>query len=129
MTPTLPHSPSCGRCSSRSPIACWDKRATPTTWYRRRGSATRLTRTTRAVLVLREALDLSHAEIAGAIGTSEGASRQLLARARRRIASSHARATPSAEVHRRLADALVAAFRTGDVSSLVAVLREDVVAV
>jgi RNA polymerase sigma factor (sigma-70 family) len=89
----------------------------------------RLSASERAVLVLREALDLSHAEIAGAIGISEGASRQLLARARRRIASSHARTTPSVEVHRRLAGALVAAFRAGDVSSLVSVLREDVVAV
>lgn len=89
----------------------------------------RLSASERAVLVLREALDLSHAEIAGAIGVSEGASRQLLARARRRIASAHARSTPSAEVHRRLAGALAAAFRAGDVRSLVAVLREDVVAV
>jgi RNA polymerase sigma factor (sigma-70 family) len=89
----------------------------------------RLSAPERAVLVLREALDLSHAEIAGAIGVSESASRQLLARARRRIASSHARATPPAEVHERLAGALVAAFRAGDLSSLVHVLREDVVAV
>ena len=89
----------------------------------------RLSASERAVLVLRASLDLSHAEIAGAIGISEVATRQLLARARRRIASSHARATPSAEVHERLAGALAAAFRAGDVSSLVAILREDVVAV
>lgn len=89
----------------------------------------RLSPSERAVLVLREALDLSHAEIAAAIGVSEGASRQLLARARRRIASSHARVTPSAEAHRRLTGALMAAFRAGDLSSLVALLREDVVAV
>lgn len=89
----------------------------------------RLSATERAVLVLREALDLSHAEIAAAIGVSEGGSRQLLARARRRIASSHARATPSAEAHRRLVGALMAAFQAGDVSSLVALLRDDVVAV
>jgi RNA polymerase sigma-70 factor (ECF subfamily) len=89
----------------------------------------RLSAPERAVLVLREALDLSHAEIAAAIGVSEGASRQLLSRARRRIASSHARATPSAEAHRRLAGALMAAFRAGDMRSLVALLREDVVAV
>jgi RNA polymerase sigma-70 factor (ECF subfamily) len=89
----------------------------------------RLSAPERAVLVLREALDLSHAEIAAAIGVSEGASRQLLSRARRRIASSHARATPSAEAHRRLAGALMAAFRAGDMRSLVALLREDVVTV
>jgi RNA polymerase sigma factor (sigma-70 family) len=89
----------------------------------------RLSAPERAVLVLREALDLSHAEIATAIGVNESASRQLLSRARRRIASSHARATPSAEAHRRLAEALMAAFRAGDLSSLVALLREDVVAV
>jgi RNA polymerase sigma factor (sigma-70 family) len=89
----------------------------------------RLSAPERAVLVLREALDLSHAEIATAIGVNESASRQLLSRARRRIASSHARAAPSAEAHRRLAEALMAAFRAGDLSSLVALLREDVVAV
>ena len=89
----------------------------------------RLSPPERAVLVLREALDLSHAEIGGAIGISEGTSRQLLTRARRRIASSHARTTPSAEAHRRLTDTLMAAFRAGDVNRLVALLREDVVAI
>ena len=89
----------------------------------------RLSAPERAVLVLREALDLSHAEIAEAIGISEDASRQLLTRARRRIGSSHARATPSAEAHRRLTDTLITAFRAGDVNRLVALLREDVVAV
>ena len=89
----------------------------------------RLSAPERAVLVLREALDLSHAEIAGAVGVTEASSRQLLARARRRIASSHARAAPSAEVHRRLIDALLGAFQDGDVRSLVALLREDAVAV
>ena len=89
----------------------------------------RLSAPERAVLVLREALDLSHAEIGAAIGVSEGTSRQLLSRARRRIASAHARTTPSAEAHGRLVGALMAAFRAGDVSSLVTLLREDVVAV
>ena len=88
----------------------------------------RLSAPERAVLVLREALELSHAEIAATIGVSEGGSRQLLARARRRIASAHARAAPSAEAHGRLVGALLAAFRAGDVSALVALLREDVVA-
>ena len=89
----------------------------------------RLSAPERAVLVLREALDLSHAEIGDAIGVTEEHSRQLLSRARRRIAASHARAAPSEEAHRRLAGALLAAFRAGDVRSLVTLLREDVVAV
>src|SRR5205814_9561472 len=82
----------------------------------------------RAVLVLREALALSHAEVAAAVGVSEAASRQLLARARRRLASAPARAAPRAGVHERLVEAMLAAFRAGDVGSLVALLREDVVA-
>ncbi len=89
----------------------------------------RLSALERAVLVLREALELSHAEIARAVGITEAGSRQLLARARRRIAGSPARAAPSAEAHRRLADTLIDAFRAGDVTSLVALLREDVVAI
>lgn len=89
----------------------------------------RLSAPERAVLVLREALDLSHAEIGAAVGVTEASSRQLLARARRRIASSHARAAPSADAHRRLVEALLRAFRAGDMGSLVAVLRADVVAV
>jgi RNA polymerase sigma-70 factor (ECF subfamily) len=89
----------------------------------------RLSPLERAVLVLREALDLSHAEIGEVVGVTEPSSRQLLARARRRIASSPARAAPSADAHHRLVDALLAAFRAGDARKLVAVLREDVVAV
>jgi len=89
----------------------------------------RLTPLERAVLVLREALELSHAEIAAVAGITEVSSRQLLARARRRIASSPARAVPSPAAHQRLVNALLRAFRAGDVASLVAVLRADVVVV
>jgi len=88
----------------------------------------RLSETERAVFVLREALDLSHAEIARLVGIEEPASRQLLARARRRLADAPALAAPLADVHRRLVEALIAAFRAGDVRSLVTLLREDAVA-
>src|SRR5207244_7037092 len=70
----------------------------------------RLSETERAVFVLREALDLSHAEIARLVGIEEPASRQLLARARRRLADAPALAAPLADVHRRLVEALIAAF-------------------
>jgi RNA polymerase sigma-70 factor (ECF subfamily) len=80
----------------------------------------------RAVLVLREGLGYSHAEIATAVGISEPASRQLLARARRRLAGGPARRDADPAEHRRLLDALVTAFSTGDTATLVNLLREDV---
>lgn len=89
----------------------------------------RLSPTERAVLVLREAVGMSHAEIAGTVEITEQASRKLLTRARRRIADSPARATPSRDQHRRLVDVLRAAFDTGDFDSLIALMREDVVLV
>ncbi|MQA87363.1 MAG: sigma-70 family RNA polymerase sigma factor [Streptosporangiales bacterium] len=89
----------------------------------------RLSPTERAVLVLREAVGLSHAEIARTVEITEVASRQLLARARRHVVDSPARSTPSREEHRRLVDVLDAAFKTGDVEPLVALMREDVVLV
>jgi RNA polymerase sigma-70 factor (ECF subfamily) len=89
----------------------------------------RLSPAERAVLVLREGLELSHQEIAAIVGVSEPASRQLLARARRHVAGSPAREAPSPETHRRLVDALRDAFEAGDAGALIALLREDAVAV
>ncbi len=81
----------------------------------------------RAVLVLREGLDYSHREIADTVGMSEPASRQLLTRARRRMASGPPRQPADPEEHRRLLTALLAAFSTGDTRRLVELLRADVV--
>ena len=89
----------------------------------------RLSPAERAVLVLREGLDLSHQEIAAIVGVSEPASRQLLARARRHVAAATARASPSPETHRRLVDALRDAFEAGDAGALIALLREDAVTI
>jgi RNA polymerase sigma factor (sigma-70 family) len=90
----------------------------------------RLSPTERAALVLHEAIGLTHAEIGAVLGTSEAGSRQLLARARRRVAAEPARQPgPSPETHRRLVAALRAAFDTGDAASLVGLLREDAVLV
>lgn len=89
----------------------------------------RLSPTERAVLVLREAVGLSHAEIARTVEITEVASRQLLARARRRVVDSPARAIPSRDRHRQLVNVLRAAFDTGDFDPLVALMREDVVLV
>lgn len=87
----------------------------------------RLSPTERAVLVLREAVGLSHAEIARTVEITEEASRQLLSRARRHVVDSPARSRPSREEHHRLVDLLSAFFETGNVEPLVALLREDVV--
>jgi RNA polymerase sigma-70 factor, ECF subfamily len=81
----------------------------------------------RAVLVLREGLDYSHREIADTVGISEDASRQLLTRARRRVAAGPPRQPADPAEHRRLLTALLAAFSTGDTRRLVELLRTDVV--
>jgi RNA polymerase sigma factor (sigma-70 family) len=87
----------------------------------------RLSPAERAALVLREAIGLTHAEIARVIGVTEAASRQLLARARRRVAADPARQPgPPPEAQRRLVSALRTAFDGGDMAPLVGVLRQDV---
>ncbi|HEY4027889.1 MAG TPA: sigma-70 family RNA polymerase sigma factor [Candidatus Dormibacteraeota bacterium] len=88
----------------------------------------RLSPAQRAALVLHEAIGLTHAEIGAILGASEAGSRQLLARARRRVAADPARQrSPRPELHRRLVASLRAAFDTGDAASLVGLLREDAV--
>jgi RNA polymerase sigma factor (sigma-70 family) len=88
----------------------------------------RLSPTERAVLVLHEAIGLTHAEVGAVLGVSEAGSRQLLARARRRVAADPARhPNPLPQAHRRLVAALRAAFDTGDAAALVSLLREDAV--
>ncbi|HKF16724.1 MAG TPA: sigma-70 family RNA polymerase sigma factor [Candidatus Dormibacteraeota bacterium] len=88
----------------------------------------RLSPTERAALVLHEAIGLTHAEIGAVLSASEVRSRQLLARARRRVAADPARQpSPSPELHLRLVASLRTAFDTGDAASLVGLLREDAV--
>jgi RNA polymerase sigma-70 factor, ECF subfamily len=78
--------------------------------------------------VLHEGIGIPHAEIGAVLGASEAGSRQLLARARRRVAADPARQPgPSPEAHRRLVAALRAAFDMGDAAPLVGLLREDAV--
>lgn len=88
----------------------------------------RLSPAERAALVLHEAIGLTHAEIGAVLGASEAGSRQLLARARRRVAADPARQpSPSPELHLRLVASLRTAFDTGDTASLVGLLRQDTV--
>lgn len=78
----------------------------------------------RAVFVLREAMDLDYAEIAGMLGKSVEACRQIMRRARVRMAEpSAAMADPDAG--RRLAAAFAEASVRRDYAAIVALLSDD----
>lgn len=89
----------------------------------------KLSPTQRAVFVLREGLDLAHAEIARTVGVSEVGSRQLLARARRRLVEEPGHWPAPAEAQREFISALEAAFDSGDPGPLIARLRDDIILV
>lgn len=89
----------------------------------------RLTPAERAVFVLAEAFDFDHAEIADTLELSASASRQLLHRAREKMAESKRRFTPSRDEQLRLIGGFLDAVQSGDVDRVRALLAEDVVAV
>jgi RNA polymerase sigma factor (sigma-70 family) len=81
----------------------------------------------RLAFVLHDLFGLPFEEIAGIVGRSLDATRQLASRGRRRVQG--ANATPDADVHRQreVVNAFLAASRAGDFDALVAVLDPDVV--
>jgi RNA polymerase sigma-70 factor, ECF subfamily len=81
----------------------------------------------RAVFVLREGFDYAYREIAERLELSEANARQILLRARARLASERRRDVSRGE-HRRLLMAFTAASQTGDVAQLEQLLADDVVA-
>jgi RNA polymerase sigma-70 factor (ECF subfamily) len=81
----------------------------------------------RAAYVLREAFDYPYRHVAQALGVSEANARQLVTRARRRLAGEHRRQVGATE-HQRLLDAFVAAAQTGDLAPLEQLLAADVLA-
>jgi RNA polymerase sigma-70 factor (ECF subfamily) len=81
----------------------------------------------RAVFVLRESFDLPFAEIAAIVDRSDDNCRQILARARRRVADDTQRFDADPRERRTLADRFLAAAREGDLDGLVAVLAPDAV--
>jgi len=89
----------------------------------------RLTPDERAVLVLRESFDYPFAEIGEVLGKSEASVRQLLSRARRRVAEGRPRFDADPAERRRLAARFLQAAREGDVDGLVAMLAPDAVLV
>src|SRR4051794_38146309 len=87
----------------------------------------RLAPVERAVLVLRESFDFSFAEIARIVGRSEDNCRQILTRARRRVADDRPRFDADPRERRALAARFLAAARDGDLDGLVALLAPNAV--
>ncbi|GAA4581475.1 RNA polymerase sigma-70 factor [Planotetraspora phitsanulokensis] len=86
----------------------------------------RLSPTERAAYVLRESFDYPYGQIAAILKVSEANTRQLVSRARKRIAAGR-RAPVSSAAHRRLLTAFLEAARTGDLTVLEALFASDVV--
>ncbi|MEU2617771.1 RNA polymerase sigma-70 factor [Streptomyces sp. NPDC007157] len=80
----------------------------------------------RAAYVLREAFDYTYGRIADVVETSEANARQLVSRARRRLAAERREPVDSAK-HRRFLEVFLAAAQNGRLSVLEEVLTEDVV--
>jgi len=87
----------------------------------------RLSPQERAVLLLYEVLDHDHNEIADLLGITAASSRQLLHRAKERVAAEKKRFTPAPEQQRRLIEQFIGALQHGDVDGLRQILAEDVV--
>ncbi len=89
----------------------------------------RLNEVERAVFVLRESFDLGFEQIAAIVERSEDNCRQILSRARRRLADSEPRFDADPVQRRALASRVLAAAREGDLDGLVALLAPDAVLV
>lgn len=80
----------------------------------------------RAVFLLHQVFDYSHAEISRILDISEDLSRQVLHRAKRHVAANKPRFEASRETHQRLLAAFLGAVARGDVDAISSVLAEDV---
>jgi RNA polymerase sigma-70 factor (ECF subfamily) len=89
----------------------------------------RLSPIDRAELVLREAFDLGYEEIARIVGRTAENCRQILSRARRRLADDRPRFDADPAARDALAARFLAAAREGDLDGLVSMLAADVVLV
>jgi RNA polymerase sigma-70 factor, ECF subfamily len=86
----------------------------------------KLTPTERGAYILREAFDYAYRDIANVLRLSEANARQVVTRARQRIANGRTTATSSSE-QERLLRAFLTAARDGDVASLEDHLASEVV--
>lgn len=83
--------------------------------------------TERAVFVLREVFDTPYDEIAGVVGKTPAAVRQIAHRAREHVASRRPRMQVDKTQQRAAVDMFLAAISTGDIQALVETLAPDVV--
>ena len=86
----------------------------------------KLTPTERAAYILREAFDYPYREIANVLRLEEANARQVVTRARQRVANGRTMPASSTE-QRRLLDAFIAAAQNGDVARLEGLFASDVV--
>ncbi|WP_306337980.1 RNA polymerase sigma factor SigJ [Streptomyces sp. KL118A] len=83
--------------------------------------------TERAVFVLREVFEMPYGEIAGAVGKSATAVRQIARRAREHVAARRPRTKVSRSEQQLVVERFLAALRTGQVQDLMEVMAPDVV--
>jgi len=87
-----------------------------------------LTPPERAVLVLHEAFDLPHAQIAEILDISEAGARQHLRRARSHLADGRTRGRPDPEGHDQYLERFLRALERGDLTEVQDLLADDVIA-
>ncbi|MDB5218056.1 MAG: polymerase sigma-70 factor [Myxococcaceae bacterium] len=85
----------------------------------------KLTPAERAVLLLHDVFDFTHAEISELVGKSPAACRKLLERARQSVAAGRRMFTATHAEHTRLLHAFAGAATAGDIGALVALLADD----
>lgn len=87
----------------------------------------RLSAVERAAFILHDVFDFGYDELAEMLGKTEGACRQLVHRARQRLAEPRQRFTATSEQRRELTLAFLRAAAEGDMEGLLAILAEDAV--
>lgn len=81
----------------------------------------------RLAFVLHDMFDVPFDEIAGILGRSPDAARQLASRARRQVRGAETAADADRKGHRRIAETFITALRSGDFNALIAILDPDLV--
>lgn len=81
----------------------------------------------RAVFLLSEVFDYSHAEVAGIVGKSEEACRQMLRRAKQALSEKKPRFTSTRQRVEEVTERFISALQGGSIDDLMVMLHEDVV--